>query len=86
MSGTTSLQAKHRVPSLTAREHEVLECLSIGYSYIEIAEELNISTETVRAHCKHIYRKLGIGGRRYLQALQASQPIGGNGARVATVI
>jgi RNA polymerase sigma factor (sigma-70 family) len=46
---------------LTVREKEVLTCLVNGLSYKAIADELNISYETVRSHMKKIYEKLHVG-------------------------
>jgi DNA-binding NarL/FixJ family response regulator len=46
--------------SLTAREIEVLNLLSKGFSYRMISIELNISVETVRRHIKNIYQKLHV--------------------------
>lgn len=43
---------------LSLREKEVLEWLSKGYSYKEIASKLFISVETVRTHIRNIYEKL----------------------------
>jgi len=40
-----------------------------GFSSRAIAEKLTISFETVRAHKKHIYSKLGIGSQSELFAL-----------------
>jgi DNA-binding CsgD family transcriptional regulator len=45
---------------LTAREQEVLQALSTGASYAEIARDLVIDLETVRSHAKRIRRKLGV--------------------------
>jgi DNA-binding CsgD family transcriptional regulator len=56
---------------LTRREHEVLGHLFAGRSYREIAESLYISPETVHSHCKRIYRKLGVTGRRQLKSIGA---------------
>jgi DNA-binding NarL/FixJ family response regulator len=44
--------------NLSAREKEVLEALSKGFSYKEIAVKLFISIETVRTHIRNIYEKL----------------------------
>lgn len=44
--------------NLSLREKEVLEWLSKGYSYKEIAATLFISIETVRTHIRNIYEKL----------------------------
>ena len=45
---------------LTKREIEILQQLSNGLSYKEIAEQLLISYETVKQHIKNIYRKLHV--------------------------
>ncbi len=45
---------------LSDREQEVLEQLSQGFIYKEIAERLFISHETVKQHIKHIYQKLHV--------------------------
>lgn len=45
---------------LTAREKEVLACVVNGLSYKMIADQLNISYETVRSHIKKIYEKLHV--------------------------
>jgi DNA-binding NarL/FixJ family response regulator len=45
---------------LTNREHEVLELLSRGFLYKEIAEKLFISLSTVKRHLNHIYSKLQV--------------------------
>ncbi len=44
--------------SLTARQTEVLRCLSEGKSNLEVAESLSISEGTVKAHVKAILAKL----------------------------
>ena len=48
---------------LTPREKEILELLSRGLMYKEIAWELDISQETVRKHVYRIYEKLHVGNR-----------------------
>jgi len=48
---------------LTGREGEVLNLISKGYSYNEIAESLKLSTNTIRAHIRNIYRKLAVKSR-----------------------
>jgi len=55
--------------ALTAREIEVAMLSLSGFSSRAIAEKLTISFETVRAHKKHIYSKLGIGSQSELFAL-----------------
>jgi DNA-binding NarL/FixJ family response regulator len=48
---------------LSNREKEILEQLSKGLMYKEIAAELFISPETVRKHVYHIYEKLHVTNR-----------------------
>jgi len=48
---------------LTSREGEVLNLIAKGYSYNEIAESLTLSTNTIRAHIRNIYRKLAVKSR-----------------------
>ncbi len=45
---------------LTPREKEVLACVVNGLAYKMIADQLNISYETVRSHIKKIYEKLHV--------------------------
>ena len=49
--------------TLSHREKEILEQLSRGLMYKEIAAELFISAETVRKHVYHIYEKLHVTNR-----------------------
>ena len=54
--------------SLSEREIGVLEKLSHGLNYNEIAEDLFISPFTVRKHIENIYRKLQVNNK--VQAVQ----------------
>ena len=49
--------------NLSGRENEVLQWLSKGFSYKEIAQELFISIETVRTHIRNIYDKLHVANK-----------------------
>ena len=57
---------------LSSRETEVMELVARGKSMASIAEELFISENTVRTHCKHIYSKLDIHSRQELSDLVSS--------------
>ncbi len=48
---------------LSMRENEILHFLSQGLLYKEIADQLNISTSTVRQHIHRIYEKLHVQNR-----------------------
>ncbi len=49
--------------NLSTREQEVLDCLSQGFLYKEIAEKLGISYETVHTYIRRIYEKLQVRTR-----------------------
>jgi DNA-binding NarL/FixJ family response regulator len=49
--------------NLSPREQEVLDCLSHGFLYKEIAEKLGISYETVHTYIRRIYEKLQVRTR-----------------------
>jgi ATP/maltotriose-dependent transcriptional regulator MalT len=55
----------HKVMSveLTRREEEVLQLLAKGLSYMEIAERLTVSENTVRTHIRGLYGKLDVNNR-----------------------
>jgi DNA-binding NarL/FixJ family response regulator len=57
------LAARAGRPSLTSREVEVVKLVAKGLRNKEIAESLGLSDETVRAHLKHILRKLNVNDR-----------------------
>jgi LuxR family maltose regulon positive regulatory protein len=59
------------VEQLTDRELAVLRYLPSGLSQRGIATELYVSINTVRTHCRSIYRKLGVGDRH--AAVQAAR-------------
>lgn len=48
---------------LSRREKEILELLSNGYRYKEIAQKLFLSIDTVRTHVRNIYEKLQVNSR-----------------------
>ena len=49
--------------NLSQREQEVLDCLSHGFLYKEIADKLGISYETVHTYIRRIYEKLPVRTR-----------------------
>lgn len=60
---TDVVKSENDLHGLSNREKQILEHLSKGMMYKEIAAELFISAETVRKHVYHIYEKLHVGNR-----------------------
>jgi PAS domain S-box-containing protein len=58
-------------PRLTPRQAEVLHLLEHGRSTDQIAEELQLSPETVRNHVRRLMRSLGVNSR--LQAVAVAR-------------
>ncbi len=51
---------------LTERENEVVKLLAKGKSYATIAEELNLSVNTIKTHTRNIYEKLHVSKKQEL--------------------
>lgn len=81
-----SVNEKDKVPvlsidnksALTGREIEIMEKLSLGRINKEIADDLGLCVNTVRAHLQNIYNKLGVENRteasiKYLDNLEKSK-------------
>ena len=58
--------------TLNAREHEVLTCLSKGYTIKEIARLMGIKWQAVNDHIRVVYRKLALASSPQ-EALQAGR-------------
>ena len=56
-------QALPELEKLSPREREILDLLSEGGSYKEIASTLGLSIHTIRMHIRGIYRKLHVHSR-----------------------
>lgn len=50
--------SKH--PALTQRERQILDYLGRGFPYDRIADQEQISVETVKTHARRIFSKLGV--------------------------
>lgn len=59
----TTSTSTNEFEALSKREQEILQLLSKGFRYKEIAEKLFISVETVRTHVRNIYEKLQVNSR-----------------------
>lgn len=51
------------VEPLTKRERQLLEQISCGHTYREIAERLFISDQTLKWHLNKVYAKMGVKNR-----------------------
>jgi DNA-binding NarL/FixJ family response regulator len=58
-----SNEVNTELEKLSPREKEILDYLSLGLRYKEIADKMFISTETVRTHIRNIYEKLSVNSR-----------------------
>jgi DNA-binding NarL/FixJ family response regulator len=70
--------------ALTPREREVLSCLADGAGRRDVAERLQLSTNTVRTHLQNLLAKLGVHSALEAVALTRSQlgpPTPGSGPR-----
>ncbi len=51
------------VGNLTLREKEIVQLISNGLRNKEVADQLHISTVTVKSHMTNVYRKLNVSNR-----------------------
>lgn len=61
--GVQKVLVINRAEELTKREREVLHLMADAWTYKQVAQQLHISTETVKTHLKNIYRKLQASGK-----------------------
>ena len=62
------------VEPLSKKEYKTLELLVAGLSNREIAQQLHVSSNTVKTHIKNIYAKLRVGSR--MQAVMRVKELG----------
>jgi len=63
--------------SLAPREREVLDLLSKGRAYKQIAAEMELSMGTVRTYIRRLYGKLQVNCRTEAVVIYLTQPING---------
>lgn len=63
VSSFNEIRQNIELQKLTSREQLILDYLSQGLRYKEIADKLFLSTETVRTHIRNIYQKLHVNSR-----------------------
>jgi DNA-binding NarL/FixJ family response regulator len=81
LTGSLDEEASMPPAHLTPRQAEVLRLLEQGRSTKQIAQELHLSTETVRNHVRHLLRSLGVSSR--LEAVAAVRHGRGSEARTS---
>jgi NarL family two-component system response regulator LiaR len=73
LKATITQSAKEDI-SLSAREKEVLICISLGLSNQEIANYLNLSIHTIKTHSSNLFSKLDV--KRRTQAVKRAKELG----------
>jgi two-component system nitrate/nitrite response regulator NarL len=53
---------------MTHREREVIALIAVGLSNKEIAQRLNIATDTVKSHVRNVMEKLALHSRLQIAA------------------
>jgi ATP/maltotriose-dependent transcriptional regulator MalT len=59
---------REQLPTITARQKQVVELIAAGCSNEEVGEKLGISPRTAKAHCDVLRQKLGVPRRRQIPA------------------
>jgi DNA-binding NarL/FixJ family response regulator len=72
--GSAEAPPAREPPTLTPRQYEVLKLLGAARTTQQIADELGLSTETVRNHVRAVLRELGARSR--LQAVVIADRLG----------
>lgn len=67
-AGNEKTSKPKEINPLTNREKDVVHGLVDGYSYKEIASDLDLSVETIRHHIKNIYSKLYVNSKSQVVA------------------
>lgn len=71
-AGTISQNGK--LASVSKREQQVLELINKGLKNKEIAEQLYLSEQTIKAHISRIFRKFNVSSRSQLFSLLMNTP------------
>jgi DNA-binding NarL/FixJ family response regulator len=80
MSGLRATPPDGVAPTLTPREHEVINLVGEGKANKEIAAELGISERTARTHVSNILGKLGLSSRTQAALWAVREGLVGSGA------
>lgn len=69
------------IEQLSPREQQVLSCLAEGFSYKQIASDLNLSMGTIRTYIRSMYEKLHVNSRT--EAVVKYLDVAGMSGRIA---
>lgn len=72
LSALKPISEHEALAKLSIREREVALLLAQGMTHNEVAEQLNITVRTIKAHCSAIYEKLAVKDRLGLSLLLRS--------------
>jgi DNA-binding CsgD family transcriptional regulator len=61
--------ARNRWISLTQRQQEIALLIRAGHTYPQIAQALHLSKNSVHAHVRQIYAKMGVASKKELRAI-----------------
>ncbi len=64
-----SIRQSNPVDNLTEREKEIVQWITKGLSFKEVAKKLTVAPSTVSNHLYRVYHKLGISSRTELAKL-----------------
>ena len=68
--------SKQQEKLLTPKEMAILQLLAQGLMYKEMADKQNVNINTIKKHCKSIYKKLEVRNRteatNYFNSLKAT--------------
>lgn len=53
----------HELPSITPQQTRILRALALGYSSAAIANDLHITSNTLKTHLRRLYARLGVNNR-----------------------
>lgn len=74
LQGPTQSHAPCASDPLTAREQQIVACIARGMTNKEIGKHLGVSDRTIKAHLRHVFKKLKISRRIQLLLLDRVSP------------
>ena len=75
MRNSATLNRREAFENLTDKDRQIIALVSKGLRNREIADQLFLSEQTIKAHVSHIYKKLQVSNRSQLVSLVTRHPI-----------